>query len=186
MIRNFSSTRSSGQTIFENGKNMTADEAQRLNQIQAAFNVDDMNARKAYEWFHELNKHQFYMTVVKEYDEFMDRVKNSRSYGGHNKKLQEWETRLESQYQYALDHLNLRVQQAGVDDANGESSTAHLAVDLVYGLLLLGAFYGLVVYLEPFAKTELGGSGNDKFKFEIKKAQDVEQRLSDVKGIDEI
>ena len=126
------------------------------------------------------------MTVVKEYDELQERVKNSRSYGGSQKKLQEWEGRLESQYQYAMDHLNLRVQQAGADDGSGESSTAHLLIDLGYSLLLLAAFYGLVVYLEPFAKTELGGTGADKFKFEIKKAHDVEQRLTDVKGIDEI
>ena len=57
MARHFSSARGSGQSILENGKNMTAEEAQRLNQIQAAFVSDEMNARKAYEYLHELNKH---------------------------------------------------------------------------------------------------------------------------------
>ena len=56
LVRHFSSA-NSGHTLFENGKHMTADEAQRLNQIQASFENDDMNARKAYEYLHELNRH---------------------------------------------------------------------------------------------------------------------------------
>lgn len=187
MTRQFSSSGSSGQSLFENGKNMTAEEAQRLNQIQASFVSDDMNARKAYEYLHELNRHQFYMTVVKEYDELQERIKNGRGFAqSSQKKLQEWESRLESQYQYAMDHLNLRVQQAGADDMGGDAGARHWVVDAGYGALLLAAAYGLVWYFEPFAKTELGGTGADKFKFEIKKAHDVEQRLDDVKGIDEI
>ena len=88
---------------------MTANEAQRLNQIQSAYTSDNMNARKAYEYFHELNKYQYYMTVVKEYEELQERVKNSRSYAGSSKKLLEWEPRLESQYSYALDHMNSKM-----------------------------------------------------------------------------
>ena len=42
-----------------------------------------------------------------------------------------------------------------------------------------GAFY----YFEPLK--EMNGN-NDKFKFEIKKAHEMKERLSDVKGIDEI
>ena len=38
-----------------------------------------MNARKAYEYFHELNKFQYYTTVVKEYEELMERVSNRNS-----------------------------------------------------------------------------------------------------------
>ena len=81
MARQFSSARAGGQAIFENGKNMTAEDAQRLNYIQSAYINDNMNARKAYEYFHELNKHQYYMTVVKEYEELQERIKNSRGFG---------------------------------------------------------------------------------------------------------
>lgn len=38
-----------------------------------------MNARRAYEYFHELNKYQYYMTVIKEYEELRDRVNNRSS-----------------------------------------------------------------------------------------------------------
>ena len=132
---------------------------------------DNMNARKAYEYMHELNKYQYYMTVVKEYEELQERVKNSRSYGGSQNKLLEWETRLESQYSYALDHMNLRAQSSGYnDDGSAEVSNAHIAVDLGYSILVLLCFAGLIFYLEPFSKTELGGTGTDKFKFDIKKA----------------
>ena len=53
-------------------------------------------------------------------------------------------------------------------------------------MLVLGAFLGLILYLTPFQGSEFGQGGSDKFKFEIKKAKDVEQRLDDVKGIEEI
>ena len=59
-------------------------------------------------------------------------------------------------------------------------------MDIVYSGIVLFAIWGFFYYYEPFAKTEFGSQSNEKFKFEIKRATDVEQRLSDVKGIDEI
>lgn len=53
---------------------MTANEAFVLNEAQLAYEYDYYNPRKAYEYFTELNKHQFYVTVVKEYDEFNERI----------------------------------------------------------------------------------------------------------------
>ena len=53
-------------------------------------------------------------------------------------------------------------------------------------LLVLGAIYGFYVYFEPLAKTELGQNQQEKMKFEVKKAGEMEERLKDVKGLKEI
>lgn len=63
-------------------------------------------------------------------------------------------------------------------------SGAHFAVDLFYGAIIVGAYVAGYYYFEPFKNAD--GFGESKFKFEIKKAQDVDQRLDDVKGIAEI
>ena len=70
-------------------------------------------------------------------------------------------------------------------DAQFEYSGKHLAVDLVFGCVLLGIYAAAWYYFEPFKHAEAFGN-NDKMNFEIKRAKDIEQRLADVKGIDEI
>ena len=62
-----------------------------------------------------------------------------------------------------------------------------MAVDIIYALITIGIWAAAFYYIDPFKNVAEGfGSSDNKFKFEIKKAKDVEQRLSDVKGIDEI
>ena len=46
---------------------MSASDAWKLNEVQKAFEHDKHNAERAYDYFIELNKHQFYMNVVQEY-----------------------------------------------------------------------------------------------------------------------
>ena len=62
------------QPSFQNGEAMTADEAYLLNEAQLAYEYDYNNPKKAYEYFAELNKHQYFVTVVKEHDEFLKRI----------------------------------------------------------------------------------------------------------------
>jgi len=88
------------------------------------------------------------------------------------------------QYEYALDHLKQMVKN-NEQDAQFEYSGKHLAVDLVFGCVLLGIYAAAWYYFEPFKHAEAFGN-NDKMNFEIKRAKDIEQRLADVKGIDEI
>jgi hypothetical protein len=52
---------------YFNGTNMSANDAWKLNEVQKAFEHDKHNAERAYEYFIELNKHQFYLNVVQEY-----------------------------------------------------------------------------------------------------------------------
>jgi len=53
---------------------------------------------------------------------------------------------------------------------------------LILGVCL-GAVYWLVSFYNPGSE---GLFGSDKFKFDIKTAKDITQRLDDVKGVDEI
>ena len=113
--------------------------------------------------------------MVREYDSFNERVQvTERRFG-------EWAQRMTSQYEYALDHL--KTQSGGNDGDGFVYSTSHLAVDFIYIILLGLAYVGAFYYFEPMK--EMGGQ-NDKYKFEIKRANEMKERLSDVKGIDEI
>ena len=58
---------------------MTADEAYVLNEAQLAYEYDYNNPKKAYEYFAELNKHQYFVTVVKEHDEFLKRIAQDKN-----------------------------------------------------------------------------------------------------------
>ena len=68
---------------------------------------------------------------------------------------------------------------------NREFSGPNFAVDMLYAFIVIGCYVAGYYYFEPFKNSD-GLNGNDKFKFELKRAKDVEQRLNDVKGIDEI
>ena len=71
---------------------MTADEAFHLNEVQLAYEYDCYNPQKAYDYFAQLNKHQFYVTVVKEFEEFNDRLKKDKKLD----KTNNWYQRLSS------------------------------------------------------------------------------------------
>lgn len=159
---------------------MSAEDAQRLNEAQSAFEHDPTNAQRAYEYFQELNKHQFYVSVVREYEAFNDRkLVTERHYG-------QWATRMTSQYDYALDHLKQMVTASDLNE-NGSTYTYNtFGVDMFYGAIVLGAYVAAYYYFEPFKNSGGLNGQQDNYKFEIKKAEEVEQRLDDVKGIDEI
>ena len=54
------------------------------------------------------------------------------------------------------------------------------------GLIFKVAIAFGITYVIAWLINQSQGKMNDKYKFEIKKAQDISQRLDDVKGIDEI
>ena len=66
---------------------------------------------------------------------------------------------------------------------------ADLITRLLFKILARAIILGLSFYAVSYLLTQMNG-GNDlfgeKFKLEIKTAKDITQRLSDVKGVDEI
>ena len=83
---------------------------------------------------------------------------------------------MQSQYDYALDHLSVQAKQmdTGNDKDNSDYDLRSSLVNLLNSMIVLGAFYGFYLYFEPLAKSDLGGSQQEKMKFEIKKAFEVE------------
>ena len=49
---------------YFNGQAMSGEDAWKLNEAQISFEQDRHNAQRAYEYFIELNKHQFFLNVV--------------------------------------------------------------------------------------------------------------------------
>ena len=104
--------------------------------------------------------------MVREYEAFNDRVLITESRFG------QWATRMTSQYDYALVHLKQMVKNNdGTDGA--EYSGMNLGVDLFYGAIVIAAYVAGYYYFEPFKNAD-GMNGGDKFKFEIKRAHDIE------------
>ncbi len=62
---------------------MSSEDATRLNETQSSYETDPSNPQRLYEYFQELNKHQFYLTVVREYEAFAEAnaIKNNRNLG---------------------------------------------------------------------------------------------------------
>ena len=62
----------------------------------------------------------------------------------------------------------------GNEKDNSDYDLRSSLVNLLNSMIVLGAFYAFYVYFEPLAKSDLGGNQQEKMKFEIKKAFEVE------------
>jgi len=71
-----------------------------------------------------------------------------------------------------LDHLKSIVRSTDTSESGEAYSGAHFAVDLFYGAIIVGAYIFGYYYFEPFKNAD--GFGESKFKFEIKKAKEVD------------
>ena len=80
---------------------LSTEDAFILSESATAYENDNSNPKKAYEYFVELNKHHYYLSVIREYEGFKERAPASSK----SQKGAEWETRLTGQYEYALDHI---------------------------------------------------------------------------------
>jgi len=56
---------------------------------------------------------------------------------------------------------------------NDEPEGSHW-VDGLYAIVPLGFIIGYIWYYDPFSKTDFGNQSQEKFKFEIKRANDVD------------
>jgi hypothetical protein len=89
------------------------------------------------------------------------------------------------QYHYALDHLKQIARNK--KDGDEPLDLSRHAVDAFFMFFTMFIWFAAIYYIDPFKNVSEGfGSSEKKYKFEIKKAKDIEQRLNDVKGIDEI
>lgn len=166
---------------FNNGVPLSAEDAYALSTVQIDYENDNVNPKRAYEYFVELNKHHFYLSVVNEYKTYKERAFQSK-----NQKTREWEQRMTGQYEFALDHIKQGVKSSESYDSYARLGMSKFWVDMALMFVTFAASYSIYLYLEPFKHAESLVKHEEKMKFEIKMAKDVEQRLEDVKGITEI
>lgn len=61
------------QPTFQNGQPLSTEDAYNLSEACTAFENDNTNPKRAYEYFVELNKHHYYLSVIREYEAFKER-----------------------------------------------------------------------------------------------------------------
>jgi ATP-dependent Zn protease len=120
------------------------------------------------------------MTVVMKYEDF---VENRVTKDSKTEKLLK---KVEDQYEYALDHLQEIVKQSK-EEMTAEATHRYKAIDMMMMFLIFGvAGYAMSKYGPASIREGLFKGQQNNFNFEIKKAHNIETRLSDVKGITEI
>lgn len=95
----------------------------------------------------ELNKHHYYLTVIREYEALKERSSSK------NIKMKEWEQRLIGQYEYALDHIKQNTNQQETRDYS-RLGNQKIVVDLAMLAVTIAAFYLVFYYFEPFKHAE--------------------------------
>ena len=159
---------------------------------QKKFEAEPNNLEFAYKYLRvsghlieqELNRHGKYLTVIRLFNkhetEFFKNTKDS------------FLEKINDQYEYAKDNTESlgKVKSSQSKDARmkGESSTLtqHMinkSFEFVTKIIYLGAFAIVAMLIfKNFDQKSL----YESYKFDIKRAKDIDQRLDDVKGIDEI
>jgi len=119
------------------------------------------------------------MRVITEYNTFNDRkLVTEKNFG-------QWATRVNGQYEYAMDHIKQVVSEDSTS-LSTKNSMQQLWVDLIGAVFIIGVAFGAMYYFDTWKSFEQFGSPEKNNSFEIKKAKDMKERLEDVKGIDEI
>ena len=97
----------------------------------------------------------------------------------------EYEQKVKEQYEYAkgnLDSLEARID-SDVDNSVKFHSEWHVFSQFLKTLFWMGFFY---LWYRVLSTSMAGGYGGSLRKIEVKTAKDIEQKLDDVRGIDEI
>lgn len=139
---------------------------------------DPKNINATHQYFRELNRVGMYQTVVRLY--------HKHDYDDSEK--------LRMQYDYAVDHLDqmrglinaAQLYPAPEDKNQYQSIPRYLFKRLLQLIWRCAGLFVFVFIVTMIIKNINSRSLLDMYNFDIKKANDIEQRLSDVKGIDEI
>lgn len=151
---------------------------EKLRILQTNHEKDPKNTQAAYKYFKELNRVGMYQTVVRLY--------HKHEYDDSDK--------LRMQYDYAIDHLdqmrglvnNMQFYPNAEDKSQYQSLPKYLFKRVFQ---LIWRWMGLFVFVfiaTMIIKNINSRSLMDMYNFDMKKANDIKQRLSDAKGIDEI
>lgn len=151
---------------------------ERLRILQLNHEKDPKNIKATYLYFRELNRVGMYQTVVRLYHKY--------DYDDSEK--------LRMQYDYAVDHLDqmrnlitsAHLYPGPEDKSQYQSIPKYLFKRILQLLWRCAGLFVFVFIITMIIKNINSRSLLDMYNFDLKKATDIEQRLSDVKGIDEI
>ena len=159
-------------------KKLNLELMERLRILQLNHEKDPKNIKAAYLYFRELNRVGMYQTVVRLY--------HKHDYDDSEK--------LRMQYDYAVDHLDqmrnlitsAHLYPGPEDKSQYQSIPKYLFKRILQLLWRCAGLFVFVFIITMIIKNINSRSLLDMYNFDLKKATDIEQRLSDVKGIDEI
>lgn len=166
-------------------RKITPDVTKKLYYLENHYEQDPRNQMVAYRYFRELNRHGKHHTVVRLYNKFYDdydiRIKGSTVF----------RDKLREQFEYAEDTIY------SVKRAVEENEEEVILPDVhekdkktvFYKFIDIGCkavYWMLLIYVGLILIGSIDFKKNDQMKFEIKKADEIDTRLDDVLGIEEI
>lgn len=163
---------------------MTLEQARALNELQKTFE-DDPTAFNAYKLFRELNKYDMFLTVIRLY---WKHDLNKKSLTAKQVQL------MRSQYEYAKDHLEM-VKKASRgktgDNSSQDGENDHWSINALGTIIRLTGSILIILCFAGIISRENGSEGpfsalNEKNFGEFLNSEDIDTRLDEVKGIDEI
>jgi len=166
-------------------RKITPDVMKKLYWLENHYDQDPRNQKTAYKYFKELNRQGKHNTVVRLYNKYYD------DYDINVKGSSILRDKLRDQFEYAEDTI-FSVKRAIEENEEevilpdipdkGKNTTTYKVID--YGCKAV--YWLLIVYVGLILIGSIDFKKNDQMKFEIKKADEIETRLNDVLGIEEI
>jgi ATP-dependent metalloprotease len=162
-------------------------DAEDLHKLQKQYEQNENGYPAALAYFKELNRQGKYQTVIRLFDDREDDFRTSPM-----------AKEITQQYDYAFENVEyLRRSLTELSNANrgsafytgfGKSSQAFSAFrEEFFMKLFKSTVMAVLVYVMlTYGMKAMRGMGENDAGFDFKQATDVEQRLDDVKGIDEI
>lgn len=140
---------------------------------------DPSNFRTAYKYFKELNRVGMHQSVIRLY---------------HKYDYEEKDKKILLEYEYAVDHIDhikgmvmsSQLNSESEDKSRPQSVGKYIFKKTMQFLLRCSYLFMLIFLMTMIVKNVTSKSLLDMYNFEIKKAENISQRLDDVKGIDEI
>ncbi|CDW88406.1 metalloprotease m41 ftsh [Stylonychia lemnae] len=172
----------SADLYFRIMKAITGENVTKLLQYQHKFEQNPQNIESAFYYFRELNRNGHYPTVVRLYN------KHELSYSISNQV--KYFDKIRQQYEYAKENIESLRKNSGSNEFKSLNLKENLQnvfitkfFDFIKKVIFVGVgFFAFTMIFKQFDNK----SFMENYKFDVKKAKDIPQKLSDVRGIDEI
>jgi ATP-dependent metalloprotease len=166
-------------------RKITPEQMKVLYWLENQYEEDPRNQKAACKYFRELNRHGKHHTVVRLYNKYYDDYETSITGGSVIR------DKIREQFVYAEDTIfsvkravEENEEEVILPDSSEKAKSTYLYKMIDFGSKAV--YYMLLVYVGLILIGSIDFKKNDQMKFEIKKADEIETRLDDVLGIEEI